>query len=70
LLGNSLTFFVPYTIILEDAETGSVSSEVMNAPQDTVAARRYATMESHKGKHVVAMVRGLHPVIIGLPGST
>ena len=61
--------YVPYTVIMEDDSTGSVSSEVMNAHKDTVAARRYVTMEAPKGKHVVAMVRGLHPVIHGLPGA-
>jgi hypothetical protein len=60
---------VPYTVIMEDEGTGSVSSEVMHAPQDTVAARRYVTMEAPEGKHVVAMVRGLCPVIHGLPGA-
>lgn len=60
---------VPYTVIMEDEGTGSVSSEVMNAPQDTVAARRHVTTEAPKGKHVVALVRGVHPVIHGIPGA-
>ena len=64
-----MEIYVPYTVIMQDDSTGSVSSEVMDAPQDTVAARRYVTMEVPEGKHIVALVRGQHPVITGLPGS-
>ncbi len=58
---------VPYTVILQDDSTGSVSSEVVNAPLDTPEAQRYITTVCPKGKHVVALVKGEHPVIPGIP---
>lgn len=58
---------VPYTVIIQDDQTGSISSEVWRAPVGTSDAQRYVTTTCPKGKHVVALVRGDHPVIPGLP---
>lgn len=60
---------VPYTIILQDNETGSVSSKVIQAPQDAKRAQRYVTTNHAEAAHVVALVKGNHPVIHGMPGS-
>jgi len=62
--------YVPYTVILQDDHTGSVSSEVVNAPNDTPEAQRYVTSRCPKGMHVVALVKGEHPVVPGIPTST
>ena len=61
---------VPYTVILQDDVSGSVSSKVYKAPVNTPDAQRYVTMVCPKGMHVVALVRGEHPIIPGLPVST
>ena len=58
---------VPYTVILQDDTTGSVSSEVINAPNDTLEAQRYVTSRCQEGMHVVALVKGEHPVVPGIP---
>lgn len=58
---------VPYTVIMQDIVTGSVSSEVIHAPLDTPEAQRFVTLTCPKEKHVVALVKGEHPVIPGIP---
>ena len=58
---------VPYTVIFQDDTTGSVSSEVTPAPVDTLAAQEYVTKACPEGKHVVALLRGVHSVIPGVP---
>ncbi len=60
---------VPYTVIFQDDNTGSVSSEVTPAPVDSYAAQEYITKACPKGKHVVALLRGVHSVIPGVPVS-
>ena len=60
---------VPYTIILQNTTTGSVSSKVIQAPQDAKRAQRYVTTNHTEAAHVVALVKGTHPVIHGMPGS-
>lgn len=60
---------VPYTIILQDIKTGSVSSRVMQAPQDTKSAKEYVTWHCGGSSHIVALVKGNHPVIHGSPGA-
>lgn len=58
---------VPYTVILQSDSTGSVSSMLLEASCNTEAARLMATKVAPKGSHVVALVRGQHPVLPGLP---
>jgi hypothetical protein len=65
-----MEIMVPYTIILQDVVTGSVSSKVIQAPQDTRRAYRYVSTALAEEAHVVALVKGEHPVIIGSPGPT
>lgn len=60
---------VPYTVILQDVKTGSVSTKVLQAPQDTKSAKEYVTWHCGGASHVVALVKGNHPVIIGTPGA-
>lgn len=64
-----MNMLVPYTIIIQDSRTGSVSSRHMDAPQDTQAAKLWVTTKCETNEHVVALVRGNHPVIIGSPGA-
>jgi hypothetical protein len=58
---------VPYTVILQDTTTGSMSSRVMSAPCDSQEAIRYIHTMVTKEHHVMALVKGNHPVIPGLP---
>ena len=60
---------VPYTIILQDIKTGSVSSRVMQAPQDAKSEKEYVTWHCGGSSHIVALVKGNHPVITGSPGA-
>lgn len=62
-----MNMLVPYTIIIQDSQTGSVSSRHMDAPQDTREAQRWVNTKCEATEHVVALVRGSHPVIIGTP---
>ena len=59
---------VPYTVIKQHSVTGSVSSEVIDAPQDTQRAKTYINRLLPPPDHVVAFIKGTHPVIIGAPG--
>ncbi len=61
---------VPYTVILQSSDTGSVSTMLMEASPNTNAARTRATTVAPKGTHVVALVKGTHPIIPGTPGAT
>ena len=60
---------VPYTVIMEDEGTGSVCTRVVHAPLDTSEAQRFVTMACPEGMHVMALVKGAHPVIPGIPTS-
>ena len=62
-----MSFTVPYTVILQDDVTGNVSTMLMEASPDTPSAQREATKAAPKGHHVVALVKGMHPVIPGVP---
>ena len=64
-----MDIMVPYTVILQDMFTGSVSSKVIDAPMDTKRAQRYITTSYAEAAHVVALVRGNHPVITGTPSA-
>ena len=64
-----MTITVPYTVILQSDSTGSVSSMLLEASPNTASARSMATKAAPKGMHVMALVRGQHPVIIGAPGA-
>lgn len=64
-----MNMMVPYTVILQDNTTGSVSSRVMDAPQDAKRAKEYVTWHLSGTSHVVALVKGNHPVIHGSPGA-
>lgn len=63
-----MNVLIPYTIIMQDVTTGSVSSKVIHGPVDSQDALRYVTATTAEAVHVVALVRGNHPVILGLPG--
>jgi hypothetical protein len=58
---------VPYTVILQSDSTGSVSSMLLEASPNAQAARLMATKAAPIGSHVVALVRGQHPVLPGIP---
>ena len=58
---------VPYTIIMQDDTTGSVHTMLMDAPQDTSYARRMAIKAMLPGHTLVAMLKGEHPIIPGVP---
>ncbi len=60
---------VPYTVILQSSETGSVSTMLIEASPNTISARDRATKVAPKGTHVVALVKGSHPIIKGAPTS-
>lgn len=64
-----MQFTVPYTVILQNDDTGNVSTMLIEAPPDTPEAQANATKAAPKGHHVVALVRGMHPVIPGVPTS-
>ncbi len=64
-----MSITVPYTVILQRSDTGSVSTMLMEASPNTPAARERANTVAPKGTHVVALVRGNHPVIPGVPTS-
>tara|TARA_B100001029_G_scaffold133203_1_gene112098 strand:- start:193 stop:390 length:198 start_codon:yes stop_codon:yes gene_type:complete len=58
---------VPYTLIMQDDSTGNVHSMLMDAPIDTNYARRMAIKAMLPGHSLVAMVKGIHPIIPGVP---
>ena len=58
---------VPYTVILQSSDTGSVSAMLIEASPNTISARDRATTVAPKGHHVVALVKGSHPIIKGAP---
>ncbi len=60
---------VPYTVILQSSDTGSVSTMLIEASPNTISARDRATKVAPKGTHVVALVKGSHPIIKGVPTS-
>lgn len=60
---------VPYTVILQSNDTGSVSTMLIEASPNTISARDRATKVAPKGTHVVALVKGSHPIIKGVPTS-
>ena len=64
-----MTVTVPYTVILQNDSTGSVSTMLLEASPNTASARSMATKAAPKGMYVVALVRGQHPVILGAPGA-
>ena len=64
-----MSFTVPYTVILQNDSTGNVSTMLMEASPDTPSARIEATKVAPAGHHVVALVKGMHPVIPGIPTS-
>lgn len=54
---------------MQDDSTGSVHSMLMEAPTDTNYARRMAIKAMLPGHTLVAMVKGMHPIIPGIPTS-
>ena len=58
---------VPYTVILQSVATGSVSTMLMEASPNTISARERATKVAPEGTHVVALLKGNHPIIKGAP---
>ena len=61
---------VPYTVIMQDDETGSVHSMLMEASSDTAIARTMAIKVTPGGHALVALIKGVHPIIPGLPTAT
>jgi hypothetical protein len=62
-----MSITVPYTVILQSVSTGSVSTMLMEASPNTPAAQARANTVAPQGTHVVALVKGNHPVIPGVP---
>ena len=58
---------VPYTVILQSEASGSVSTMLIEASPDTPEARDRANTLAPKGHHVLALVKGCHPIIKGAP---
>ncbi len=61
---------VPYTVIMQDDKTGSVHSMLMEAPNDSSYARRMAIKATPRGHALIALIKGVHPIIPGLPTAT
>jgi len=62
-----MSSLVPWTVILQDAVTGSMSSRCLDAPTDSSSAVRYIHTVVEEGQQVMALVKGNHPVIPGIP---
>ena len=62
-----MEYAVPYTVIIQDVSTGSVSSMLLHGPRDTLAVQLLANKACEPESHVVAIIRGMHPVLPGLP---